>query len=321
LIINQQDLKGNDMNRSQIILGIAIAIGLSAAVFVLLKKEMSEPATAPGSESLQPSGSAASVKTTELRSAPSASEQAIAGSAKAAPERKKLGEGGNEAEQNLTDEDLKLIASAKAMFENPSKAHDEQKLEMIENLFGVIHPDVVGIVVKALNEENEEIRLAAVELLEEFESEIIVPAVEKALDDKNVEIRETAVNALLNVDSPDATNLLVKGVNDRTPEVREAVFDVLDERPAKIKESVFEKAIHSKHTDVRERVVEMIVDIPSHKVMDILISGMKTDNEEMREEVANVISFFVSEDFETHDEAKEWWEQNKDNFDEELFEK
>jgi hypothetical protein len=51
------------------------------------------------------------------------------------------------------------------------------------------------------------------------------------------------------------------------------------------------------------------------------LSGRKDANPDFRDEVKSAISFLVSQDFDTYDQAKKWWNANRNKFDNELTEK
>lgn len=197
----------------------------------------------------------------------------------------------------------------------------EEKIDMLDSLSLITDKRVVDIVREALNDPDDEVRLAAASLLEDFGTEEVIPAVSKALEDKNEEVRLTAINSLESVDSPEATSLLVKGMEDNSEQVRDSVFFALSDKDPEIKEAIAAEAIKSPYNDVKQRVPDLVIDMPSHNVMDILIEALKDKDPEFKEEINSVISFFVSEEFDNYDDAKNWWDQNKDKFDEELFEK
>lgn len=197
----------------------------------------------------------------------------------------------------------------------------EEKIEILEDLALISNRKILDLVYQALDDENDEVRLAAVQLLADFDSEAIVPVVDKAMNDPNEEVRLAAVEALDDIESPEVSGILAKGIADDSEDVRDAVFFLLSDKDSGTKEAILEEAIKSTYPDVREKVPDLAIDAPSHKTMELLISAMKDEDEDFREEIKSVISFFLSEDFETYEEAKDWWDKNKDLYDEELFEK
>ncbi len=201
-----------------------------------------------------------------------------------------------------------------------SADHDE-KIELLWNLGSLDSRKVLDLLYLALDDSDEDVRVAAVKLFDGFEGDSLIPCATKALDDSNPEVRTAAINALVNVDSPETANILLRGSGDKDEGVRDAVFNVLYNKEPWIKETIAREAIFSKCQDVKSRIADMLFEIPSHNVMEILIDGLKDKDPEFRSQVSSVISFFVSEEFKNYDDAKRWWTKNKDRFDDQLAER
>ena len=55
--------------------------------------------------------------------------------------------------------------------------------------------------------------------------------------------------------------------------------------------------------------------------MDILITGLKDSNPDFRDTVKSAIEFLVSQEFNTYDQAKKWWDANRGKYNDDLSEK
>jgi hypothetical protein len=198
---------------------------------------------------------------------------------------------------------------------------NDEKIELLGSLGSVDSGKVLDLLYLALDDSDEDVRIAAANLFDGFEGEALIHCVAKAMDDSNAKVRTAAINALVNVDSPETANILLRGSGDKDEEVRDAVFNVLYNKDPEIKETIAREAISSKRQDVKSRVVDLLLEIPSYNVMAILIDGLKDNDPEFRNQVSSVISFFVTEEFKSYDDAKRWWTKNKDRFDEHLAEK
>jgi hypothetical protein len=219
-------------------------------------------------------------------------------------------------EQVESDKELeKVIVSFKA-----SKNKGE-KIELLEGIGLTDNKKVFDLVLLALDDADEDVRITAANLLDSFDSAALIPCVTKAMADPNAEVRTAAVNALENVDSPEVANILLRGIGDKDEVVRDTVFNVLSDKDPGTKEAIAKKAISSQYPDVKSKIADMLIEIPSHNVMNILIDGLKDKDPEFREEVKSTISFFLNEEFEDYDDAKRWWTKNKNRFDSELIEK
>ena len=82
-----------------------------------------------------------------------------------------------------------------------------------------------------------------------------------------------------------------------------------------------EKGIVSPYNDVKYNTAYMLQDRSDHRGLEVLFVGLKDSNPQFREEINEILNFLVNKEFESYDEATTWWNENKSNYDEELFEK
>ena len=212
-----------------------------------------------------------------------------------------------------------LIGNASRNFRNCSSK--DEKIDMLDSLTLITDRRVLDVIGEAMKDPDKDVRLAAVTLLEDFTTNDAVPLLAKALEDKNEEIRLSAINSLDGIETPEAAKVLAKCLSDSSEEVRDAAFSSISSRGPEVKEPVAAEAVKSPFPDIKKRVPYLVIDIPSHSVMDILIEGLKDKDPECREEYNSVIRLFVSEEFESYDKAKKWWQENKHKYDRELNEK
>ena len=144
---------------------------------------------------------------------------------------------------------------------------------------------------------------------------------DKAMLDDQDEIRVAAVEIVSQLEVKGAQDLLVKAVDDKSEEVRTAAFDGLDYQDPDGRNMVLAKGISSPFKDVRENVVSNITMNASHEGVNILIDGLKVEDKEFITEVQDQLEFLVDQKFNSYDDAKKWWDSNKDRYDEDLFEK
>ena len=201
-----------------------------------------------------------------------------------------------------------------------SMADSERKIEIIETLSEICPDSVVKIVDKALDDDDPEVRRAAMELLVDYELPDVLPVISKALGDEDEQTREAAVDVLTFVKDPKVGELLVQALGDSSESVRMAALEVAEEQEENVKLDVLKAAISSSYEEVKEDAVSTLIDVSNHYAMDILILGLKDSDAEFREEVNLAISFLISEEFDSYEEAKNWWDANRDKYDDELFE-
>ena len=213
--------------------------------------------------------------------------------------------------------------AAALVAEFESAISTEEKLEFIESLTDLSFeqdPSVIGVVQKALDDPDPEVGRAAIKLLEDYEIPEILPVVEQALDVKDEETRMEALTPLSGINDPQVAELLIRALGDTSKGVRSAALEVIDEHSDHlIKLTVMEKGITSPYDDVKYEVASLLEDRSDHSAVEILIEGLKDTDADFREEINETLDFLIEEEFETYEEARAWWIDNKDNYDDELF--
>jgi len=199
----------------------------------------------------------------------------------------------------------------------------EEKIDFITD-YADEHPESAAIMVYNVLDDNDvEVRTAAMEMLaiKDLDDPNVVFVAAKALKDDEPQIRQSAIEACTSVTDPTVGSVLVAALADESEDVRTAAIQVADQKEPVIRLEVLKAGIASQYEDVKETVVSSLTDASSPAAMDILITGLKDTDSDFRDEVKSAISFLVSQDFDTYDQAKKWWNANRDKFDNELVEK
>jgi hypothetical protein len=199
----------------------------------------------------------------------------------------------------------------------------DEKIEFISE-YADEHPESAAIMVyNVLDDKDVEVRTAAMEMLamKDLNDPNVVFVAAKAMKDSEPQIRKSAIEACTYVTDPTVGSVLVSALSDESEDVRTAAIQVADQKEPDIRLEVLNAGIASRHEDVKESVVSSLIDVSSPAAMDILITGLKDANPDFRETVKSAITFLVSQDFDTYDQAQKWWNANRDKFDDELNEK
>ncbi len=205
-----------------------------------------------------------------------------------------------------------------------SKVSAEEKLKFLQSLSDLasLHDlSVIGVVRKALDDPNPEIGRAAIELLDDYPNPEILPVVEHALSLADEQIRSDALETLSGVSDPYTGTLLVQALNDTSKNIRVSALKIAREKNDAVQLEVLAKGISSAHDDVKFTSAWLLQERSDHKGMDIIIEGLKDSDPAFREEINETLNFLINREFSSYDEAKTWWEQNKNKYDEDLFEK
>ena len=192
---------------------------------------------------------------------------------------------------------------------------EAEKLAAIEQLEGIDNPIVLEVVNQALDEPNEDIREAALDAIMDISDPVVLPMVMKALDDESPDIREYALDALMDINDESINEALMKALDDENAEVRDNAIDTMlyIEEPAIIPS--LGKAMSDPDPDIREKAIITIEDIPDPRAVDILIDkGLLNENEEIREDALDSIEFITDQEFKDYQEARDWWDKNRDTF-------
>jgi hypothetical protein len=186
------------------------------------------------------------------------------------------------------------------------------------------HPESAAVMVyKALDDNDVEVRTAAMEMLamKELDDPNVVYVAAKALKDSEPQIRQSAVEACAAVTDPAVKDVLLEAITDSSEEVRTAAIQVADQKEPAVRLSVLKAGIASQYEDIREDAVSSLIDVSSPDAVDILIEGLKNPNPEAREPFKDAINFLVSQECDTYEQCKKWWNANRNKFDNELVEK
>ena len=194
-------------------------------------------------------------------------------------------------------------------------ADSDSKIEALEELIGIDHPDILPTIELALDDDDPVVREVALDAIMNINSEEVVPVVMKALDDPEPDLRLVSLDALMDVKSDKVNEALQKALKDENEEVREGVMDVLfiSENPAAL--PTIKTAMSDSSPAVREGALQCIEDIQDKGAIDMLVyDGMLSDYEDVREASKEALEFMTDEEFENYDEAKAWWTKHRDSF-------
>ena len=218
-------------------------------------------------------------------------------------------------EPTLTEpDDLKQLDTLKT---------SEEKIDFISD-FADAYPELIpALVYKALDDNDLDVRTAAMETLSmnDVNDPNVVYVAAKALRDTEPDIRKSAIQACEPVTDPAVGKVLVDALADESEDVRTAVLETASQKEPDVFLPILKAGITSKYEDVKESVVSALIDASSPDAMDILITGLKDSNPDFRDTVKSAIDFLVSKEFDTYDQAKKWWDDNRSKFNDDLSEK
>ncbi len=205
-----------------------------------------------------------------------------------------------------------------------SLSSTEEKLRFLDSLDELVAARdlaVLSIVWKALDDPDIKVGRAAIALIEDYKHPDVLPVIEHALKSTDEQIRTDALVPLSNIDDPQVSQLLIQAMDDIDSDIRRNALLITKDKNESIQLPVLAKGISSAHKDIKYGSASLLEDKGDHSAMEIIIEGLRDPDPEFREEINEVLNFLISKEFKSYQEARSWWNQNKNSYDDELFEK
>jgi hypothetical protein len=197
-----------------------------------------------------------------------------------------------------------------------------EKLDLLDDLNYIEDPMILDIINRELNDPSTEIRLSALQLLENFEGKEVFPVLRKALDDSSEKIRAEAIDIIDDVEvpggDPEEADILLKAINDPSEDVRSSALDAIDNKPSYDLEIIGDEAIKSNFPEVKEAILEALADTPSVRGVEVMIEGLNDPDPDFRNDVIDELELITDQSFNSYDEARKWWDQHQNEFLEEF---
>jgi len=121
-----------------------------------------------------------------------------------------------------------LIDKVMTALDNPDPEVREEALEALE-VEGVGDEAINGPLLKALADENADVRQSALDLMDDIQSPIILPSLEQALVAGDEDMREAALSTLEDIPDPRAVDLIIeKGLLNYNNKISQEALDSLE---------------------------------------------------------------------------------------------
>jgi hypothetical protein len=105
------------------------------------------------------------------------------------------------------------------------------------------------------------------------------------------------------------------GTDAADPEIREEVMDLVLQVQPHLRAELLRVALAAAEVDVQARALDIITDFPNPEFFAVLIEGLRTASPQVQPSVQQAISDIVKQRFANYDEARAWWAQNRENYD------
>jgi hypothetical protein len=229
------------------------------------------------------------------------------------------GAGGEGSEAAGEVQSAEVLAAEWKTQKNP--VHKINFLESLADLSLQRDPEILTIIQQALADPDPEVSLAASKMLKEYRSAEVLPVIEAALLSPNEEVRLNALEPLSEIDDPFVPDLMNTAFNDSSEQVRNQALTVVAQQEGDVQLNSLAAAMASAHEDVKREALSLLELRGDHQSVPVVMEGLKDQLPEYREEVNAALSFLIDQEFGSYDEAIQWWQANKDRYDDDLFEK
>jgi hypothetical protein len=158
-------------------------------------------------------------------------------------------------------------------------------------------------------------KLAAIRRLENINDPIVLDAVMMAMDDPDPDLRKAALEILRDMDNEEINEAFLAGLEDDNQEVTDKVMGIMADSDSPTILPSLEQALMDSDDNIQKISMLTLEDISDPGAVDILIeTGLLNHNEAIRKEVLDSLEFITDQRFESYQEAKIWWELNRDTF-------
>ena len=158
-------------------------------------------------------------------------------------------------------------------------------------------------------------KLAAIRRLENINDPIVLDAVMMAMDDPDPDLRKAALEILRDMENEEINEAFLAGLEDDNQEVTDKVMGIMADSDSPTILPSLEQALMDSDDKVQKISMLTLEDISDPGAVDILIeTGLLNHNEAIRNEVLDSLEFITDQRFESYQEARIWWELNRDTF-------
>jgi hypothetical protein len=178
--------------------------------------------------------------------------------------------------------------------------------------------ELVAFAQEVLKFGDPELSLAAVEMLSGNSSVETLPVLEDALASPSVSVRQAAAAAAGHIGSPEVVEFFGKVFADPSEEVRLTGMLSLDEQRPVQRLNILDRALKSPYPDVQVAGIGDLQVDSSRRSVEVMFQALDSALPEVKEEARFVIDFLIDKEFSNAAEARAWWSQNRQRFDNDL---
>lgn len=222
------------------------------------------------------------------------------------------------------DENETIISAIVLTNEWQNKRNPVQKIQFLESLQDLSldrDPELLPIIRQALEDPDPEVGIAASEMLGEYRSSEVLPVIEAALLSSNEQVRLNALQPLTEINDPQVPELLNTAFNDSSEDVRNEALEIAAAQEGDVQLQTLAAGMKAGYEQVKTEALSLLELRGDHQTVPVIMAGLDDPDPAFRQEVNAALSFLIDQEFSNQKDAVNWWNANKDRYDENLFEK
>ena len=213
-----------------------------------------------------------------------------------------------------------LLSAYQDVLNSTSKVRTLDLLMSLSGYAAEQEMELIPIIQQAMAGGDPEVCRAALELLEPYQNAAILPLLEQGFSMTDEDTRLAALAPLAKLTDPKAADLMELAVNDASEDVRARAMEIVEQQAEDIQLISLEKGLASAYADTKSQALSQLELRGDKAVVDVVLSGLQSSNSEFRQEVNSVLQFLLDREFESYQEAVQWWQANKNRYDDDLIE-
>jgi hypothetical protein len=227
------------------------------------------------------------------------------------------GKGAVKEFSSLTEEQRASLEKLTAEFWKSSDS--DRRLEILDEINSSLYgTETLGLLEKVIALNDGILSARAVEMLSGNIDPSIIPLLEKALQDSAEETRSLAAAAASQVRDDSLVGFFEKVIADPSANVQIQGLDSLDGQAENRRVKILSLGLRSPLPEVQLFVIDLVQLTASRQSIEILFDALDAPDPEVRDSARFSLDFMLSQEFSNGAEAKEWWKQNRNRFDDDL---
>ena len=158
-------------------------------------------------------------------------------------------------------------------------------------------------------------KLAALRSLQNIDDPMVVDPVMIAMNDPDSDVRIAALEVMNGREYEEVNEVLIAGLEDDDQDVTDKAMGIIADSDSPIILESIEQALMDSDEKIQKTAIVTLEDIDDIRAVDMLIDiGLVNGDEAIRKVIFDSIEFITEQRFGSYEDAKMWWELNREIF-------